>query len=44
MHSLAVAGGRALAKLWGTDLLFDADCGRFGAMVRAYLRALRWPP
>ena len=32
MHALAVEGGRALAKLWGTELLFE-DTSRFGAMV-----------
>ena len=32
MHSLAVEGGRALARAWGTELLFE-DTSRFAAMV-----------
>ena len=49
MHSLAVTGGNALAKAWGTELLFQ-DTSRFGAMVdvrvpttNATLKALMGP-
>jgi selenocysteine lyase/cysteine desulfurase len=32
MHTLAVTGGRRLAEMWGTELLFS-DTSRFAAMV-----------
>ena len=33
MHDLAVSGGQALAAAWGTEVLFQDDTDRIGAMV-----------